>query len=123
MHTNYMEKKKKQTNKALTTFKHKNNQTPRKTTTEASTNKKANGVLGYNARWNYPVKALVTSSTVAKPIGSLSLPHVKLLEMWGELKLGLAGSAAGQKSMGLADLGQMEVLEKKKYQEILNCDQ
>lgn len=108
-----MEKKKNQTNKALTTFKHKNNQTPRKTTTEASTNKKANGILGYNARWNYPVKALVTSSTVAKPIGLLSLPHVKLLEMWGELKLGLAGSAAGQKSMGLADLGQMEVLEKK----------
>lgn len=33
----------------------------------------------------------------------------------------LAKSAAGQKSMALADLGQMEVLGKK-YQEILNCD-
>lgn len=51
MHTNYMGKKKtktttkNQTNKALTTFKHKNNQPPRKNTAEASTNKKVNGVL------------------------------------------------------------------------------
>lgn len=43
-------KNKRKTNKALTTFKHKNKQTPRKNTAEASTNKKANGVLDYNAR-------------------------------------------------------------------------
>lgn len=30
---------------------------------------------------------------------------------WGEHQTGLAGSAAGQKSMALAEFGQMEVLE------------
>ena len=41
-----------------------------------------------------------------------------LSEMWGKHQTGLAGSAIGQKSMALAEFGQMEVL-KIKYQAIL----
>lgn len=55
MHTNYTKKKKRKkkptkNHKALTLFKNKNNQTPGKNTAGASTNKKANSVLDYNAR-------------------------------------------------------------------------
>lgn len=42
-----------------------------------------------------------------------------LSEMQGGHQTGLAGSAAGQKSMALAEFGQMKVLEKKKKNQVV----
>lgn len=45
-----------------------------------------------------------------------------LSEMRGGHQTGLAGSAAGQKSMALAEFGQIKVLEKKNISPYYSCD-